>query len=142
MKSIMLGLALMVFLFVGVDEARACTCVGPRPVAESLAQASAVFSGKVLEIRRVKPDGQQMWDVEVVLAVNTSWKGARRKRVSVFTHSQSAACGYGFSRGRTYLMYAHAYGEGKLSTSICTRTKRLKDAREDLRELGAGKSVR
>ncbi|HYO90079.1 MAG TPA: hypothetical protein VEQ40_00505 [Pyrinomonadaceae bacterium] len=142
MRIIKPGLMIIVFLLLSADAGYACTCVPPPSVAESLSQAGAVFSGKVLQVKRVKGSEQDgLWQVEVVFAVNTSWKGARQRVISVFTASQSAACGYSFMRGRTYLVYA-GESQGKLATTICSRTKRLKDARLDLKELGAGKLVR
>ncbi|HEX8746697.1 MAG TPA: hypothetical protein VF717_05805 [Pyrinomonadaceae bacterium] len=143
MRSIKLGLTVIVFLLLNFDVGYACTCAPPPSVAQSLSQAGAVFSGKVLQVKRVKGRGEQagLWQVEVIFAVNTSWKGAERKVLSVFTASQSAACGYNFRRGTTYLVYA-GESQGKLATTICSRTKRLGDAREDLRELGAGKPMR
>ena len=78
--------------------------------------------------------------MEVIFEVKKAWKGVNEKTISIFTSSQSAACGYGFKTGHTYLVYAHGNDEGRLATSICSRTRRLKDAREDLEELGAVKS--
>ena len=146
MKRVKLGLLIITFLLLNSDISFACTCAGPQPVAQSLAQATAVFSGKVVEIKRVKreskPGREIDWlNVEVVFAVNTVWKGIDHRVISVFTSSQSTACGYGFKDGRTYLVYAHGETQENLSTSICTRTKRLKDARGELKELGAGKSM-
>lgn len=143
MKSIKLGLAIIFFLLLNVETGYACSCIAPPPVTQALDQAGAVFSGKVLQVKRVRNNRQgELGNVEVVFAVNTSWKGAERRVVSVFTASQSAACGYGFRKGMTYLVYANGDAQGKLTTSICSRTKRLKDARDDLGELGAGKSMR
>lgn len=143
MRSIKLGLAIVVFLLVSTGVAQACTCAPPPSPAQALSQSDAVFSGRVIKIKRVKSKDAlaDLWGVEVVFAVNTSWKGGRQKTVSVFTASQSAACGYNFSTGMTYLVYADA-SQGKLATSLCSRTSRLKDAREDLKELGTGKVVR
>jgi len=141
MRSVMLGLAIIVFLLLSFDVGYACSCAPPPSAAQSLGQAGAVFSGKVLQVKRVKGGNGQDGQVEVVFAVDASWKGAERRVMSVFTASNSAACGYGFRRGRTYLVYA-AESEGRLATTICSRTKLLRDAQEDLKELGAGKPVR
>jgi hypothetical protein len=142
MRRIKLGLGVILFLLLNCAVSFACTCAGPKPVAQSLEEANAVFSGKVLKIRRVKPGEQaELGDVEVVFAVNRSWKGANQRTISVYTSSQSAACGYGFQKGRTYLVYAHGNSQQRLATSICTRTKRFKDAREDLKELGGAKGL-
>jgi hypothetical protein len=140
MRRIKLGLGGILFLLLNCAVGLACTCAPPKPVAQALEDASAVFSGKVLKIKRVKRGEQaELADVEVVFAINRSWKGAKQRTLSVFTSSQSAACGYGFKKGRTYLVYAHGNSEQKLSTSICSRTKRFSEAGEDLKELGAAK---
>lgn len=143
MRIIMQGVTVIVFLLLSFDVSYACSCAPPPSAAQALGQAGAVFSGKVLQVKRVKRgDGVDgLLQVEVVFAVNTSWKGDGRRVTSVFTASNSAACGYSFKRGMTYLVYA-GESQGKLATTICSRTKRLKDAREDLKELGAGKPVR
>lgn len=144
MRIIKLGLAVILFLLLDVGVARACSCMPPPPAAQALTQSDAVFSGRVIKIKRVKSRNSQdepLQEMEVVLEVNSSWKGAERKRVTVFTASQSAACGYSFRKGVTYLVYAND-SQGKLVASICSRTKRLKDARDDLGELGSGKIMR
>jgi hypothetical protein len=67
--------------------------------------------------------------------VDRIWKGAHCGTVTVQTASDSAACGYSFEVGRTYLVYA--FKEGGLSTNICTRTRVIEEASEDLAALGA-----
>jgi hypothetical protein len=104
-----------------------------------LERSAAVFSGRVIEIRRHEKASDLFGQVEVVLKVDRSWKGGAERIVSVFTSSQSSACGYGFKKGRAYLIYAQKDRQDRLSTSICSRTKRLKDSRRDLAELGQGK---
>jgi tissue inhibitor of metalloproteinase len=141
MKSLMCLLLLFASLAIGAGVGVACTCVPPPSPSEELEHAAAVFSGKVVQIKRHKPTEDIFGGVEVVFRVDKAWKGVGRRTVSVFTSSQTAACGYGFSKGHTYLVYASGNSRGRLSTSICSRTKRLKDAREDLDELGAGKKI-
>lgn len=144
MRVIKLCLGMVLFLLLGPGTSYACSCLAPQPVTEAVAQASAVFSGKVIRIKQVKRENRQdeLGDLEVFLAVKGSWKGELPKVVRVFTSSSSAACGYGFKKGNTYLVYARAGAQGELATNICTRTKRLKDAREDMQELNAGKGAR
>jgi hypothetical protein len=126
---------------IGAGVGLACTCVPPPAPTAALEDAAAVFSGKVVQIKKHKPAGDIFSAVEVVFRVDEAWKGVGKKTVTVFTSSQSAACGYGFSKGHTYLVYASGNSRGRLSTSICSRTKRLKDAREDLDALGAGRKL-
>jgi hypothetical protein len=137
MKKILFLLSVLVL---SADAGLACTCVPPKSAAEELKRATAVFSGKVLQIKRHK-EADLFATVEAVLEVEKVWKGVEEKNISVFTSSNSAACGYDFEEGRTYLVYAHGVNGAKLSTNICSRTKRLKDARKDLDELGTGKTI-
>ena len=141
MKRLMLSLFFVGTFTFGASVALACTCVPPPSPTEALEEATAVFSGKVVQIKRHKPSEDIFGGVEVVFRVDQKWKGVGNRTVSVFTSSQSAACGYSFSKDQTYLIYASGNSRGRLSTSICSRTKRLKDAREDLNQLGAGKKL-
>lgn len=141
MKSLLFSLLLIVSLMFAAEAGFACSCAPPRSAAEELERAAAVFSGKVVEIKKHKQAENIFTAVEVIFRVERSWKGAEGETVSVFTSGWSAACGYGFKGGRTYLVYAHRDAEGRLSTSTCSRTRRLKDAREDLEEMGAGREM-
>jgi hypothetical protein len=141
MKSLMLLLIFIGTFTVGARVALACTCVPPPSPTEAREDAAAVFSGKVVQIKRHKPAEDIFGGVEVVFRVDRAWKGVNKGTARVFTSSQSAACGYRFSKGHTYLVYASGNSRGRLSTSICSRTKRLKDAREDLDALAAGKKL-
>lgn len=120
--------------------ASACSCLPPPPPKKAMEQAAAAFSGKVTKI---EPAGE--CEQAVTLEVAATWKGAGKKEVVLYTANDSAACGYGFVKGKSYLIYAHTAkrGEAKLlETNICTRTALLADAKEDLKELGEGKKVR
>ena len=141
MKTLMPCLLLAASLAFGAETGLACTCAPPKGPAEELGLAAAVFSGRVVEIRRRKRGEDIFAGVEAVLRVERAWKGVEGASVSVFTASHSGTCGYGFKEGRTYLVYAHKDAKGRLSTGICGRTRRLKDAGEDLKELGAGREV-
>jgi hypothetical protein len=54
MKSLMFFLLLGISLMFGSDTALACTCAPAKSAAKELQLATAVFSGKVIEIRRHK----------------------------------------------------------------------------------------
>ena len=141
MKNTLLLLFACAFLLFLEDTASACTCLPSKGVAQEVEISSAVFSGKVIEIKRHDRTEDPLGQVEVIFEVNKSWKGVDKRIISVFTGSNSASCGYGFKKGRTYLVYTGGSPQGQLSTSICSRTKRLNKAREELRILGAGKKV-
>lgn len=124
-----LGLALVLGLALS-DMALACTCAPPPPPAEARDTADSVFSGRVLS---VTPGKNGSLDVEI--QVDRSWKNARCGTVVVQTASESAACGFGFEVGKSYLVYADIQ-KGKLSTTLCSRTRAIEDAGEDLAALG------
>ncbi len=67
------------------------------------------------------------------------WKGVTKKEVWL-TQSPSSNCDYHFKKGSDYLVYAYAPQDKKkseiLGTSICTRTRELAKANDDIVELG------
>jgi hypothetical protein len=130
--------ALVVGLIAG--SAYACSCIAPGPPKESLEKAHAVFSGKVTKIEKVGD-----FQIAVTLDVEAAWKGIDKNEVVLYTANDGAACGYGFEKEKTYLIYAYQTKRGEekqLETNICTRTRLLAEAKEDLKELGEGKRVK
>jgi len=117
--------------------ALACKCM-PQSPADSLAQAVAVFEGQVVELRDGEPEkGGPAADRAVKLAVVRAWKGVESETVDLLTPSDGAACGYNFTRGASYLVYASADSSG-LRVVSCSRTRPISEAGEDLRLLGMG----
>ncbi len=57
MKSLTFSLLLVAYLVFGADTGFACTCAPAMSAARELERATAVFSGKVIEIRRHKQAG-------------------------------------------------------------------------------------
>lgn len=114
-----------------------CSCVPPGPPRQALAQAGAVFAGRVVSVTepREAPGDPDRPYVEVRIVPERRWKGAAGDTVTVLTPPNSAVCGYAFETGREYLVYAEG-GEG-LRVFLCSRTAALADAGEDLAALGA-----
>jgi len=133
MKSFIIISSALIFAI--QQTAFACSCVPPPPPVEALEQSDAVFSGKVLKVERDESGFGKI----VTLRMLRSWKGIQARTVRISTADNSAACGYGFEVGRKYLVYAH--GEEELHTNICTRTRRLENAGDDLDALGPGTRV-
>lgn len=103
----------------------ACTCV-QQPPARAFKWATAVFVGEVIEIT----EGDYV--VEVRFKVERSYKGVKRQQIMVTTSRNSEGeCGFKFDKGRNYLVYAYGKRE-MLDTDMCTRTRALDDAQEDL----------
>lgn len=117
----------------------ACTCAPPGPPAQEMERADAVFTGKVVSIGAAHvPGDEPKWPsrLEVTFRLLGVWKGlAEGERVTVYTASQSAACGFEFEDGKKYLVYAYDAG-GELTATLCSRTALLKRAEEDLQALG------
>ena len=108
------------------------------PPKESLEKSTTVFAGKVVDID--VPSGiviSSADPMKVTFDVSKVWKGPNYKTLVVTTARDGTSCGYSFKQGEEYIVYT--YGEGdKLSTGICSRTKLLANAQEDLVGLGEG----
>ncbi len=73
------------------------------------------------------------------------WKGNLSNEVILVTDQTRTSdgttsvgdCGLGFEKGEPYLIYAYGKEKG-LGTDACTRTKKLKRAKADLKQLGEG----
>jgi len=137
MKTTLALVALFVVL--SLAYASACSCTYPLPPWEALGQAGSVFIGRVTGIAG---GGMGAQDVRVTFDVSQVFKGIKPTTITVSTEGNSATCGYGFEVGGEYIVYASDYNsDGVLSTSICTRTKLLSLAQEDLAELGNSTGV-
>ena len=125
--------------------AEACSCAVSGPPCEAAWAANAVFAGRVVEITRnddPKPtDPLKMleWShrrLSVRLAVAEKFRGVDAADAIVATSDSGASCGYPFVVGREYLVYAYER-EGRLFVSLCSRTRPLTEAAEDLAYLRA-----
>jgi hypothetical protein len=120
-----------------------CSCLPPPPPREALAQADAVFAGRVVSVVRHEaedpghPGGPHL---EVRIVPTRRWKAAAADTVTVRTATDSAACGFPFQEGEEYLVYAG--GEDALRVVTCSRTARLADAADDVAALGAAPGPR
>lgn len=129
----------LVVLFSGLltlaytTEAQACSCMKLSPQ-EGLSSSHAVFSGEVTDIE--KNESTPFGGVEVTVRVKEVWKGEMTEEVKVHTAGSSAACGYAFTKGTMYLIYAVRDEADPLRVSLCSRTAPLDDAKEDLDFLG------
>lgn len=120
------------------NVAFACTCIESRLPIEELEKSTAVFTGKVIDIDVRRGIVLSSADpVKVTFDVSETWKGPDYKVLVVTTVRYSASCGYPFEQGEEYIVYARGE-EDKLNTGICSRTKLLAAAEEDLATLGPG----
>jgi hypothetical protein len=124
-------------LILAAEAALACSCAPPPPPKTALAQSAAVFLAEVVSVEDGKGTSHN-----VTLKVEKWWKGGDAKTITVSTEKSGAACGYTFTKGGRYLVYAHNRDkEAGLRVSLCSRTRTAKQAEEsqDFAELGEGK---
>jgi len=129
--TVVLIFFIALFIKISYKPANACSCLKPPPPLEAKERAAAVFSGTVI--------GQEssQFEVKVNFKVRRVWKGNIGDTVSVITNTNSAACGINFRDRQSYLVYAFK-NENQLRTNLCSRTKLIDRASEDLQELGSG----
>lgn len=132
MKKILM-LAASLFI-ISAESAQACSCLPSTPD-QHFESANAVFSGRVVNVvtprrnpRRPQVSSQQK---RVMFEVAEVWKGEERRRLMVMTSDSSASCGFNFTEGESYLVYA-SRSDNRLTTSLCSGTKLLSQAQEDL----------
>ena len=123
--------------------AAACSCVAMPSPAEGFSNAHAVFRGEVTNIKdnRGLLGGYGRTGKTVLFAVKETWKGTNGKEVAITTGGGGGDCGVAFVVGQEYLVYANVsdmYEKQSLSTTICSPTKALGDATEDLAVFGQG----
>ena len=104
---------------------------------EELAGAALVFSATVISVREDAPfmgigalpaNGP----TTVEFKVHVMWKGELPPSISLTTARYDASCGFTFLEGSRYIVYSR---DGE-TVSLCSRTKLIQEADEDLAELG------
>lgn len=141
MRSFVLLLGVLIVVSLTSSTANACTCGSGGAPCDSFGTAAAVFAGTVIGERLGKqPKQGERAEIDwvpraVKFSVEQAYSGVTGTEVEVFTGRGGGDCGYGFKTGQRYLVYAYS-SQGKLTTSICTRTKLFSQATEDLAFLG------
>ena len=132
----------VVFVIAGTERVQACSCIASGPPCQATWRAGAVFVGRVAEIvpqteqRQIGRDTFSSSVFRVRFDVTERFRGAVARSVDVYTETSSSACGYDFSSGQSYLIYAHWQPTlSRWATSICSRTRPVEKAKEDLEYL-------
>ncbi len=131
----------MVFmLFLKPVPVAACSCAMIPSPEEGLSNSQVVFSG---EVTKIKDNSRLLggYGKTVLFNVKETWKGTNDAEIAISTGSGGGDCGIGFVVGQAYLVYANIsdmYEEKSLSATICSPTKELGNATEDLAILGQG----
>jgi 5-hydroxyisourate hydrolase-like protein (transthyretin family) len=118
-------------------EAAACSCrFGGGAPCEEYWRADAVFSGRVVGSSQITVgEGEDKHPERLVrLTVESSFRGGvEGAETEVITGWGGGDCGYEFKMGGRYLVYAYrGEQDQKLYTSICSRTRQLSEAADDL----------
>jgi hypothetical protein len=134
-KIALYTLILVAFLCASARDAYACDChFGGGVVCEDFWKAKAVFVGTVIESKtvKVKQDSSEWPQRLVRLSIDEAFTGVEGPQVEILTGLGDGDCGIGFRTTQQYLVYAYETKDGQLQTSICTRTKPISKAAEDL----------
>ncbi|KAB7743298.1 hypothetical protein GA707_14450 [Nostocoides sp. F2B08] len=114
----------------------ACSCLA-MTFEEASAQADVIFVGTVTS-RDAAPNGEFGAMLDYTFEVGDVYKGGPVAQDAVVrTADNSAACGFPFEEGGTYLVMASSSADG-LETNLCTGSAGLADVPDsDLDALGA-----
>jgi hypothetical protein len=132
-KSLVIAATAVALLAVSAGKAWACSCAGTEVPCQAYGQASAVFVGTVIDSRTitVRHGNYDSQRLSVLLSIDSPFRGVEGAQVEVQTGLGGGDCGFGFVQTQQYLVYAYEH-EGKLSTGICSRTRPIARAAEDL----------
>jgi hypothetical protein len=111
----------------------ACLCNGSQPPCAAFQEASAVFVGTVTAITKwSKQQGDVLDELLVQFSIEQSFKHASASEITIATVT-GTECDLGFKNGEKYLVYAYKDSRhDHLATGICTRTKLLSEAKQDI----------
>ena len=130
---------LVIFAVLSVAAERpafGCSCAMSGPPCQMTWTADAVFSGTVMSITQIEDEllGFRRQSLLVKMNVDRPFLKASPGPIEIVTGMDGGDCGYRFNVGVKYLVYAWKSG-GQLTTGICSRTRPLADAQEDLQYL-------
>ncbi len=136
-RFIMSALFCVVLLMtVFTDDAAACSCqYGGTPPCQEYWKTDVVFAGTVAGVAKITiNEGSDSFEKRLVrFEVTETFRGEQAAKAEVVTGLGFGDCGYVFNVGETYLVYAERNKSDKrLYTSVCTRTRPISHAAEDL----------
>lgn len=129
----------VVFMLFATAYSFACSCVGPENAKDGLKFAKSVFSGQIIS---VSPEGN-----DFTFKVDRVWKGVSKTEIIIRDYYAGTSCAFGLKVGEKYIFFAttHKEDDGKmiLIGDVCNWTTKLnsKDAKDVLKQIGAGKSL-
>jgi hypothetical protein len=134
-EAMMIMRCIFVLFLLGIArDADACSCIESGPPCESVFQVQAVFAGTVRSVTPTPRVPRVMENVRVEFEDAIPFRGVDGVTQTVFTAvADGASCGYAFKPGERYVVYAYRSKPGEpLRTGICSRTRPIAEAAEDL----------
>jgi hypothetical protein len=122
-------LTILVLGSAGVVPADACRCGPPRAPCAEYWGVSAVFVGTV---RQIRPVAERPGLLAIHFDVDQRGRGVNSDTVIVETPQCGVSCGYTFTLGQPYVVYARSALGGQLTTNMCSGTKPAAAAAADL----------
>jgi len=115
-------------------RSEACSCISGGPPCQEYFRFDAVFTGVVQSIGELD-DTQEAPFLRrrVAISIDRGYRGVDGKTAEIVTGGGGGDCGYAFTRGQRYLVYARRAPDGRLTVSICSRTRPIAEAADDLR---------
>jgi len=127
----------LVFCFMLTEQAHACSCSAPATTAEAFKRSTAVFRGRVVKISVPSLDWIGLTRTgahRVKFEILKQWKGPAAETTVIVTRLTGEGCGFPFEEQKEYLVYVVA-GQKHIQSGICTGTKSIADADEEMEEL-------
>jgi hypothetical protein len=138
MRLAILTLMVVVVSSVATAEpAQACTCSAPASAGDALKRSESAFRGRVIDISLpffdrigLTKTGSHQVEFEIL----KQWKGARSKSTVVITRLTGECCGFPLEENKEYLVYVVTEPKD-IQTGICTGTKNIIDAEQEMEQL-------
>ena len=124
-----LVLTLLLVAALCIPPAEACNCVQAGAPCAQFWRVTAVFAGRVVDMRPTDTPGI----MTVRFAVEQRGRGVDSDTVEVASAPQNGTnCGSSFRMGERYVVYAYAGGGDRLTTNMCSGTNLAAQAAADL----------
>ena len=135
MRSIFISVLTVTIVFTGsyTTSFAQCSCEPKPSVREQFQRSDAVFVGRVVEAKTIRPNNDnRIYEGVVKFEVTQAWKRDLEKFVTVTVLFGGTD---GFEPGAQWLLYASRTADGRLqiSRNCCSRTKFLSDANGDFK---------
>jgi hypothetical protein len=133
-----LSVGVLLLPVVFTTRAEACSCIPSGPPCQNYFRVDAVFIGTVRAIDEIEGDSEPRYHRRSVhLTIDRALRGISGSTTDAITGMGGGDCGYSFVVGRQYLVYAYRRADGmRLEATICSRTRPIEDAGEDLTFIG------